>query len=91
LKIRAGNATLGYSADTSFDPSLIEWLSDADLIIHETNVATHTPYARLAALPAPLRKKMRLIHYPDDFDPASSCIECLEQGRPYVVTPSAAR
>jgi ribonuclease BN (tRNA processing enzyme) len=26
---------LGYSADTAYDPTLIDWLADADLIIHE--------------------------------------------------------
>ena len=41
--------------------------------------------AKLAALPASLRSKMRLFHYPDDFDHASSLIEPLRQGRCYAV------
>jgi hypothetical protein len=45
----------------------------------------HTPYARLAALPAALRAKMRLIHYPDEFDVETSAIEPLRQGRLYEV------
>lgn len=85
LRIRAGGRCLGYSADTAFDPSLIEWLSAADLIVHETNHGVHTPYERLAELPAPLRARMRLIHYPDAFDLAASVIEPLEQGRRYEV------
>jgi ribonuclease BN (tRNA processing enzyme) len=67
FRIRAGGRTLGYSADTAFDASLIEWLAAADLVVHETNYGVHTPYADLAALPAELRARMRLIHYPDEF------------------------
>jgi ribonuclease BN (tRNA processing enzyme) len=89
FRIAVGGRTLGYSADTAYDPSLIDWLADADLIVHEattlihTNV--HTPYEKLAALPASLRSKMRLTHYPDDFDVACSVIEPLRQGRIYKV------
>ena len=82
LRIHAGGRTLGYSADTAFDPDLIAWLAEADLIIHETNYGAHTPYARLAGLPESIRSKMRLIHYPDDFAVEASGIECLTQGVP---------
>ena len=85
LRIRAGGRVLGYSCDTSYDPDLIDWLAPADLIVHETNYGVHTPYERLAALPADLRRKLRLIHYPDDFDLAGSVIEPLAQGRAYEV------
>lgn len=85
LRVRAGGRTLGYSADTAWDPGLIDWLSDADLIVHETNYGAHTPYARLAALPAELRARMRLIHYADDFALGDSAIEPLIQGRRYTV------
>ena len=57
----------------------------AALIVHETNYGVHTPYEKLAALPARVRQKMRLIHYPDDFDVAASSLEVLEQGRCYRV------
>ena len=85
LRIRAAGRALGVSADTAFDPALIAWLAEADLVVHETNYGVHTPYAKLAALPAELRARMRLIHYPDDFDPAASAIEPLRQGRRYEV------
>lgn len=85
LRIRAGDRELGYSADTAFDPSLIAWLGEADLIVHETNYGVHTPYEDLAALPAELRARMRLIHYPDSFDVGASVIEPLEQGRAYEI------
>ena len=85
LRIRAGGRCLAMSADTAFDPGLIEWLSEADLIIHETNYGAHTPYAALAGLPAEIRQKMRLHHYPDDFDLDGSVIEPLIQGRRYTV------
>lgn len=82
FRVRAGDTTIGYSADTAFDASLIAWLSEADLVIHETNYGpAHTPYAKLAELPPELRAKMRLIHCPDDFDHAGSAIEPLVQGR----------
>lgn len=85
FRITAAGRCLGYSADTAYVPGLIAWLSEADLIIHETNTGPHTPYEALAALPAALRDRMRLIHYPDDFDKAESAIEPLEQGRRYTV------
>ncbi|WP_224364632.1 MBL fold metallo-hydrolase [Hyalangium versicolor] len=85
LRIRAGGRCLGYSADTAFDEGLIAWLAEADLIVHETNYGVHTPYAKLAALPGELRARMRLIHYPDDFDLPGSVIEPLSQGRRYTV------
>lgn len=85
LRIRAGDSELGYSADTSFDPSLIEWLNEAKLVVHETNYGIHTPYAKLAELPEDVRKKMRLVHYPDDFALEESVIEPLQQGKRYFV------
>ena len=85
LRISAAGRTLGYSADTAFDESLIAWLSSADLVIHETNHGVHTPYERLAELPADLREKMRLIHYPDGFDLGASVIRPLVQGARHAV------
>lgn len=85
FRIRAGGRCLGYSADTAFDEGLIAWLAEADLVVHETNYGVHTPYEKLAALPAELRARMRLIHYPDDFALEASNIEPLVQGRRYTV------
>lgn len=89
LRIKAGGRTFGFSADTAFDPTLIEWLAPADLIVHEAtfreHTGSHTPYDKLAALPADLRAKMRLIHYPDAFPIATSLIEPLRQGRCYEI------
>lgn len=86
FRIRAAGRCLGYSADTSYVPELIEWLAEADLVIHETNYGPpHTPYEKLAELPANLRHRMRLIHYPDDFNLRASVIEPLVQGRRYIV------
>jgi ribonuclease BN (tRNA processing enzyme) len=80
-----GTRTLGYSADTTFDPTLLNFLAPADLIVHETGLGVHTPYEKLAALPAPLLQKMRLIHYGDDFDKAASVIQPLEEGQIFEV------
>jgi ribonuclease BN (tRNA processing enzyme) len=85
LRIRAEGRTLGHSADTAFDEGLVAWLAAADTIIHETNYGVHTPYEKLAALPADVRARMRLIHYPDDFDVAASTIECLREGTLYPI------
>lgn len=89
FRIRVAGRTLGYSADTAFDPSLIEWLNAADLVVHEatTHVHTgaHTPYTCLAALPEALRRKMRLIHYPDGFEDEPRSIEPLREGQCYEV------
>ena len=81
LRITAGDRVFGYSADTAFDPTLIEWLDRADLIVHETNLGVHTPYEKLAALPEAQRRKMRLIHFTDFFDTEGSVIAVLQQGK----------
>lgn len=81
LLVEAAGRTLGYSSDTAYDPELIAFLEPADLVIHETNLGpAHTPYSALAALPARLRERMRLIHYPDGFDPSASEIAALREG-----------
>jgi len=85
LRVRAGGRELGLSSDTAHDPGLVEWLSRADLFLHETGHGVHTPYAALAALPAPVRARMRLIHYPDGFRADDGAIELLEEGRRYEV------
>jgi len=89
MRIAAGGRVFGFSADTAYDPSLIEWLSAADLIVHEATTLAHsdvhTPYPMLAALPESLRSKMRLTHLPDDFDADASAIEPLREGRAYEV------
>jgi len=89
LRIDDGAASLGWSADTAFDPELVDWLAVADRFVHETNLGVHTPYERLAALPEPIRRKMWLVHYPDHFDVAASVIEPLRQGRTYAIRPPA--
>jgi ribonuclease BN (tRNA processing enzyme) len=86
FRIRAAGRCLGYSGDAAFEPALVDWLAEADLVVHETNPGLlHTPYEKLAALPPVVRDKMRLIHYPDDFDVTSSVVEPLRQGRSYSV------
>ncbi len=72
---------IGYSADTAFDPELIDWLAEAELVIHETNFGVHTPLSALLLLPESVRKRMRLIHYPDMLDPEFCAISCLREGQ----------
>lgn len=83
LRLTAGGATLGYSADTAFDPDLIAWLAESDLFFHETNFGVHTPLASLVGLRPALRERMRLIHYPDEHDVAGSPIPCAREGDSY--------
>jgi len=54
-------------------------------VIHETGYGVHTPYEKLAALDEHVRKKMRLIHYPDTLDLESANIEPLKEGVLYEV------
>ncbi len=75
-----GAAWVGYSADTAFDEELIAWLDAGEVIIHETNFGAHTPFAKLAALPEPLKRKLRLVHWPDGFDAGDSGIVVLHDG-----------
>lgn len=79
LRLGAGGRMLGHSADTTFDEGLLAWLGVADLVLHETGYGVHTAYELLAALPAELRAKMRLIHYPDALDRERSAIEPLRE------------
>jgi glyoxylase-like metal-dependent hydrolase (beta-lactamase superfamily II) len=85
FRIDAGGRRIGISADTEFDPQLVDWLSSADLVIHETGPGIHTPLEALEALPAALRRKMRLVHFHDRDALAGAKIEPLEQGRLYQV------
>jgi len=80
LRVSSGGKTFGYSADTAFDPSLVEWLSESDVFFHETNLGVHTPLASLVGLREETRSKMRLIHYPDFHDVARSPIACVHEG-----------
>jgi len=64
-----GNKSVGYSSDTKFDMSLMKWLSNADLIIHESNYGPgHTNWNDLNSLEKNIRNKMILVHLPDNFD-----------------------
>jgi len=83
LRFGASGRTFGYSADTSFDPTLIDWLSPTDLFFHETNLGVHTPLASLVSLPEDVKRRMRLIHYPDFHAPDGSPIVCAREGERY--------
>lgn len=65
LLIECCGEKLGYSSDTSFDPSLWDFLKEANVIVHE---ATHVAVSELLRNVSPsLLAKTRLIHYPDNF------------------------
>ncbi len=82
LLLSYGGRTIGISSDTAFDRDLVAWLSEADLIVHETNHGpAHTAYAELLTLPDAIKAKMRLVHYPDEHDVEASAIPCLREGQ----------
>jgi ribonuclease BN (tRNA processing enzyme) len=81
LLISENGKTLGWASDTAFERAHIDWLAGADVIVHEANTGpAHTPIEDLNALPGDLRKKMRLIHLPDDFDPSRTDVTILREG-----------
>lgn len=83
LRVRAGGASVAFSADTAWDEGLLQWLLRADLVVHETGHGpAHTPLERLAALPAITRARLRLTHLGDEVDRAALPIEALQEGRP---------
>lgn len=82
LTLNDGHKTLGWSSDTPFEKAHVDWLSAADLIVHESNLGlSHTPIESLNGLRPNIKGKMRLIHLPDDFDPAKTDIAILRQGQ----------
>ena len=86
LLIEAHGKVLGYSSDTAFDPELIAFLEPADLILHETNYGpAHTPFAKLCALPDSLQRRMRVIHYPDEFQAGEALLRPIEEGESFVL------
>lgn len=82
LFVECGGRSIGISSDTAFDPELIDFLRDADLIVHETNHGpAHTAYSDLLTLDDAVKSKMRLIHYPDELDITRSEIPALVEGQ----------
>lgn len=84
--IKEGNVSVSFSADTAYDPKLIDWLCRADIVIHETNLGDgHTPYGKLAALPEEQKNKIRIIHYPDEISDFKHDIPFLKQGEKIIL------
>lgn len=82
LLLAGAGGVLGYSADAAFEPDLIAFLDQADVIIHETNLGpAHTDLGALLALPERVKAKLHLIHYPDAFDPDGSPLRCAREGQ----------
>ena len=88
LLISDGRATLGWSSDTPYEQQHIDWLRQADLIVHESNTgAAHTDIEELNGLPDDLRHRMRIVHQRDDFDPARTDIPLLKEGDVLTIEP----
>ena len=81
LLLNDGGAILGWSGDTPFEQAHIQWLDQARLIVHESNLGdAHTPIESLNALPDAMRTRIRLIHLPDDFDERTTDMRPLRPG-----------
>ncbi len=79
LRVTVGARTIGYSAGTAFAPALVAWLAARGPFLLETNFGVHTPLASLVDLPAEVRGRMRLIHYPDQLEPDAAPIACARE------------
>lgn len=76
-----GHKTFGWSGDSRFEQAHIDWLDQADLIVHEANFPpAHTTLNELAALPDRIKAKMRLVHLADDQDAAPFGLKALNEG-----------
>ncbi len=80
MKLSFAGRTLGYSADTAFDPGLIEFLDGCDVIFHEAGYGIHTDYSSLSSLPAHIKRRMRLIHFPDSLQMTDRSLRPLHEG-----------
>ncbi len=85
FKVFYKGRSLGYSSDTIFDPEHIDFLSECDVILHETNKIGHTAYEKLLALSPHIREKMLLIHIHDSFNVEKSKIPVAREGKLYYV------
>lgn len=81
LRLRHGGLSIGWSSDTGFEQAHVDWLADCGVIVHETSPPPfHTPVADLLAQPDHVRRKIRLIHAPDDFDASACPLPLLKEG-----------
>ena len=81
LLISDGTSSLGWSGDTEFQLEHAQWLSQADLVVHECGEsAKHTTCAQLTSLPEDLQKRIRLIHVPDDVELPDGHMKRLHDG-----------
>jgi ribonuclease BN (tRNA processing enzyme) len=87
ILISDGKKSVAFSGDTAFDRNLLDWMNQADIIIHECSpmgpeqarCAGHTSHEELMSLPKEIRDKLRLIHYPDSW--TTSELPCLCDGQ----------
>ena len=89
MLISDGTSTLGWSGDTEFLVDHAQWLSEADLVVHECGEsAKHATWAELSTLPGDLQKRMRLLHIPDEVDIPEGPMARLQDGEVLEITSS---
>jgi hypothetical protein len=86
LLLRSSSGTLGWSSDTAFEPAHIDWLGEADCIVHECGGRhMHTRWEELDALPGEVKSRIRLIHRPDTDVDRGGAMRPLEEGEVVVI------
>lgn len=79
--MRSGSGTLGWSGDTEFEMAHIDWLGQADCIVHECGEHfKHTHWAELDSLSEAVKEKIRLIHLPDGTEVPDGPMRPLREG-----------
>ncbi len=81
VKIDFAGRSFAYSSDTPFDPEVIDFVSSADCIFHEVGDYPHTALDELMGLDGKIRKKMYLVHHPDNHDTDNSDMKYLRPGQ----------
>lgn len=92
MRVTDGDASVGYSCDTQFDRDLVDWLAEADLVLHETGLGPgHTELEELEGLPGELLDDLRVVHVPESVDrdevEGESSVQFAREGMRYTLEP----
>ena len=81
VKINFAGRSFAYSSDTPFDQKIIDFVAPADCIFHEVGDYPHTGLDQLMGLDENIRRKMYLVHHPDNYDANNSQMKYLRQSQ----------
>ena len=88
-KLFFNGRSVGFSGDAHFEPALIDWLANCDLVFHESTYGPgHTDLDQLReyvmARPA-LAAKLYVYHYPSTYDLKRCPLKFAQVGKPHSV------